>query len=288
MPGKLAIIGRVNFHTQLEKYGASHLKQQQVETPFGLSNPIHTMIYRKIQFFVLSRNGEEGYEVSAPYVNARANIFALKKRGVEKIVSVSAPGSLKKGIGPGSLVLPDDLIDRSNAVHRSCFEGKGIGVIRMNEPFCPSIRALLETDIKMNFKGKVFDKAVYVCTPGPRLETRAEIKELAQIGGDLVGMTLIPETFIARELEMCYGAICYPVNFAEGIMDRPYVSGSLFEGLATEEEIKTVKLIEEAVPQLILNMIPKLDVLTRDCNCKDALLRYKKRGDLSENFEDWF
>lgn len=288
MPGKLAIIGRVNFHSQLEKYGASHLKQQQVETPFGLSNPIHTMIYRKIQFFVLSRNGEEGYEVSAPYVNSRANIFALKKRGVEKIVSVSAPGSLNKNIGPGSLVLPDDLIDRSNAVHRSCFEGKGIGVIRMNEPFCPSIRALFETDIKMNFKGKVFGKGVYVCTPGPRLETRAEIKELSQIGGDLVGMTLIPETFIARELEMCYGAICYPVNFAEGIMDRPYVPGSLFEGLATEEESKTVKLIEEAVPQLILNMIPKLEVLTRDCNCKDALLRYKKRGDLSENFEDWF
>jgi 5'-methylthioadenosine phosphorylase len=288
MPAKIAIIGRVNFHTHLEKYGASRLKQQEMETPFGPSNPIHSMIYRKIPFYVLSRNGEEGYEVSAPYVNARANIYALKKRGVEKIISISAPGSLKKTIGPGSVVLPDDVIDHSNAPHRSCFEGKGIGVIRMSEPFCPSVRALLETDIKLNFKGKVINRGVYACTAGPRLETRSEIKELVQIGADLVGMTLSPEVFIARELEMCYAALCYPVNYAEGIADRPYSAGVLFEGLASEDEIKTVTLIEEAIPQLILNMIPKLEVLTRDCSCKDALLRYKKRGDLSENFEDWF
>jgi 5'-methylthioadenosine phosphorylase len=288
MPSKIAIVGRVNLHSKLEKYGASHLKQQQITTPFGMSSPIHSMIYRKIPFYVLSRNGEEKYEISAPYMNSRANLFALKKRGVEKIVSISAPGSLKKTIGPGSVLIPDDILDRSNALHRSCFEGRGIGVIRMNEPFCPSIKALLETDISLNFKGKVIKNGLYICTAGPRLETRAEVKELVGLGGDIVGMTLAPEVFIAKELEMCYGSLCYPVNFAEGIIERKYSKGVLFEGMATEEEMKTVALIEEAIPQLILNMIPKLDVLTRDCHCKDTLLRYKERGDLSEKFEEWF
>jgi len=288
MPTKIGIIGRVGFHEKLEKYGASHIKQQSVNTPFGKSAQLHSMIYRKVTFLVLSRHGESGYDISAPYVNYRANLYALKSKGVEKVIAVSAPGSLKKEIPPGSVVIPDDVIDRSCSPHRTFFEGKGIGVIRMNEPFCPSLRAMLATEIDMNFKGPHFEGGIYVSTAGPRLETPAEVKEYIGTGGDLVGMTMAPEVFLARELETCYAALCYPVNFAEGVAERPYSEGVLFEGLSTGEEFKTIEMIEEAIPQLILNMMPKLEVLVRDCNCKNALLRYKHRGDLPDNFKDWF
>jgi 5'-methylthioadenosine phosphorylase len=246
------------------------------------------MIFRKIPFYVISRHGEKGYDLAAPYVNDRANLFALKKKGVEKIISVSAPGSLSSEIKPGSFLIPDDIIDRSNNPDRSFFQGRGVGVIRMNEPFCPSIRALISMELESNFNGALRKEGVYVCTAGPRLETRAEIRVYVHHGGSVVGMTLAPEVFLARELEICYAAICYPVNHAEGIAERPYQAGLLFEGLATEEELQAVEKIELAAPQLILNMIPKMEVLVRDCDCPNALRRYKKRGDLPEDFNDWF
>ncbi len=288
MQPKIAIIGREGFHRTLEKFGASRISQSSQQTPFGKSNPLHLMVFRKVQFLVCSRHGEKSYEVSAPFVNDRANLFALKKKGIEKVLSVSAPGSLTKTIEPGSIVIPDDIIDRSHSTERTFFEGKGMGVIRMNEPFCPSIRAMMGIDLRGNFAGKIHEGGVYVNTAGPRLETRAEISEHIRNGGSLVGMTLAPELFLAKELELCYAALCYPVNYAEGVADRPYKKGVLFEGLATEEELQVVEKIEEAIPQLILNMIPKLDVMVRDCDCEHSMLRYKERGDLPEDFKDWF
>ncbi|MBN2134433.1 MAG: MTAP family purine nucleoside phosphorylase [Acidobacteria bacterium] len=289
MATKLAIIGRTGLHKILEKYGASRISQQKIKTPFGSSHLLHSMIYQKIPFYCISRHGEEDlYEISAPFVDMRASLYALRQKGVEKVISISAPGSLMEEMGPGTLFVPDDIIDRSYSSKRTFFENRGIGVIRMDEPFCPSIRALMVTDLQTNFKGKVFDKGTYINTAGPRLETAAEIRDYTLLGGSAVGMTLAPEVFLAREMELCYAALCYPVNYAEGIAERPYKRGVLFEGLATEEELKIVKKIEEAIPQLVLNMIPKLEVLVRDCECKNALLRYKKRGDLPDDFSKWF
>ena len=81
------------------------------------------------------------------------------------------------------------------------------------------------------------DRAVYVATSGPRLETAAEIRKFGLLGGDLVGQTLAPEVFLARELEFCYAGLTYVVNYAEGLVERPYQPGVLFEGLATPEEV---------------------------------------------------
>ena len=98
----------------------------------------------------------------------------------------------------------------------------------------------------------VHDRAVYVATTGPRLETAAEIRKFGLLGGDLVGQTLAPEVFLARELEFCYTALTYVVNYAEGLVDRPYQPGVLFEGLATPAEVERVRAVEAAFPELII------------------------------------
>jgi 5'-methylthioadenosine phosphorylase len=100
-------------------------------------------------------------------------------------------------------------------------------------------------------------------------------------------MNLAPEAFLAKELEMCYGALCYPVNFAEGIKDRPYVRGVLFEGLADPEELEQVRNVEAAFPDLIRPLLGPVATFRRDCPCPAAMERYKVRGDIGADFRTW-
>jgi 5'-methylthioadenosine phosphorylase len=239
-----------------------------------------------IPFVVLSRHGEDHYATAAPFVNDLANIWALKETGIEQILSWSAPGSLNPAMAPGSLVVVDDLLDETRSGPRTFFEGKGIGVIRQEAVFCPEIRALMLEKLGRG-PFPLQANGVYVSVEGPRLETRAEIRKYRLLGGDLIGMNLAPEAFLAKELEMCYGALCYPVNFAEGVKERPYVRGVLFEGLAYPEEMARVKEVEEAFPDLILPLLAPLSATPRACPCPVAMERYKIRGDIGEDFRTW-
>jgi 5'-methylthioadenosine phosphorylase len=108
------------------------------------------------------------------------------------------------------------------------------------------------------------------------------------LGGDLVGMTLVPEVFLARELDLCYAALCYVVNFAEGIKDRPFQPGVLFEGLATPEEVVRVQKVEVAMAELALRLLPELDANPRACACSRLMERYRVRGDIGPEWRTWF
>lgn len=283
---ELAVIARVGAHKPLIAAGALEDKDLVLETPFGRSAPLHFLRYQDIPFVILSRHGEEGYGLSAPFVNDRANIWALKEAGVGRILSWSAPGSLNPSMAPGDLVLVDDLIDETRSGPGTFFEGKGIGVIRQNPVFCPDLKkkmadSLGETPFRLHHEG------IYVSVEGPRMETPAEIRKFRLIGGDLIGMNLAPEAFLAKELEMCYGALCYPVNFAEGMLDRPYQPGILFEGLSFPEEMAMVKKVEEAFPELILPILSKMHEGPWNCHCQQSMLRYKERGDIGPDFRTW-
>jgi 5'-methylthioadenosine phosphorylase len=282
----IALIGRVGVHTSFLVYG---VQEQQVliqDTPFGKSAPLHYLQYEDFSFWALSRHGEKGYSLSAPFVNDRANIWALKEIGVSRILSWSAPGSLDPGIAPGDLVLVDDLIDETRSGPGTFFEGTGIGVIRQNPVFCPDLRAHMAETLKgKNVPWR--DGGVYVSVEGPRLETPAEIRKYRLFGGNLVGMNLAPETFLARELEMCYSALCYSVNYAEGLMDRPYLPGVLFEGMATTEEMVRVKKVEAVFPELLLPMLAKTAHNPCTCFCQESMRRYKERGDIGPDFRTW-
>jgi len=270
----------------LEARGVEKLGVEVYPTPYGDSRPIHFFRHEGLNFAVLSRHGEAGYDLTAPFINARANLYALKALGVGKILAWVAPGSLHEKMAPGDLVVPDDVLDEGRGGCMSFFPGVGWGFIRHHPLFCPEQRgALLQALDGVPFA--VHEQGVYVATTGPRLETAAEIRKFRLLGGDLVGQTLAPEVFLARELEFCYAALTYVVNYAEGLVDRPYQPGVLFEGLATPEEAARVKAVEEAFPELIIRLLPALAETPRQCPCPRLLERYRLRGDIGEDWRTW-
>ncbi|WP_456395430.1 MTAP family purine nucleoside phosphorylase [Desulfurobacterium sp.] len=282
----LILGGSGAYFLDKEQFGKI-LWKKRVETPFGLSNPVYRIKSPLgVEFLFLSRHGEKDYEVTAPFVNYRANIYAAKKCGAERIVAWTGPGSMKEEFKPGDYVIPDDLIDFTKKRDYTFFENKGLGFVRQNPVFCPEIRnALMDVISEKGFNFHV--GGTYVCTEGPRLETPAEIKMFKGLGGDLVGMTLVPEVFLAKELEMCYGAICYVTNYAEGIKPYGFEAGVLFEGMLPEEQKKLVDRAVSRFPEIMLSLIERLTEKKRKCPCKDTMKRYKLKGVIDDNWETW-
>ena len=167
---------------------------------------MHLFVYKDIGFVVLSRHGEAGYQVSAPFVNDRANLYALKALGVEKILAWCAPGAINEAMAPGDLVIPHDILDEGHQQPYTFFDDRGLGFVRQNPVFCPELRQSGDPNPGAG-PFPVHPTGVYIATTGPRLETPAEIRKYKMFGGDLVGMTLVPEIFLARELELCYAAV---------------------------------------------------------------------------------
>jgi len=283
---QIAVLGRVGAHQGFLSRGVHQEATVQPDTPFGRSNPIHLLRHRDIDFAVVSRFGEERYATNAPSLPVRAYLWALKDTGVERILSLSAPGAVNEAFRPGDLVVPDDVIDETTSRPRSFFVGTGLGFIRQNPVFCPELRGVLLKNEALCGRG-CHPRGVYVCTEGPRLETPAEIRKYRLFGADLVGETLCPEVFLARELELCYAPICYVVNYAEGVREAPHRPGVLFEGLLSEEDRPKVEGVERDFPDILLSVIEDVSRLPRACHCKYLMLRYKLRGDISEDWKTW-
>ncbi|MGB8992127.1 MAG: MTAP family purine nucleoside phosphorylase [Desulfobaccales bacterium] len=283
---KVAVIARVAAHRAFVARGLQSLGTEVYQTPYGPSRPVHFFAHEGLIFGVLSRHGEAGYEISAPFTNARANLYALKALGVDKILAWVAPGSLNEAMAPGDLVVPHDVLDEGQGGPHTFYPGVGWGFIRHNPVFCPELRAAMLGALA-GVPFTVHARAVYVATTGPRLETAAEIRKFRLLGGDLVGQTLVPEVFLARELEFCYTALTYVVNYAEGLVERQYEPGVLFEGLATPEEVAKVRAVEGAFPELVLRLLPALAATARQCPCPRLMERYRLRGDINDDWRTW-
>jgi 5'-methylthioadenosine phosphorylase len=254
-------------------------------TPFGESQPVYRLAGGGGEFHLLLRHGEGGYSVAAPFVNYRANIYALRDLGVTRVVAWSGPGAIDLSLRPGQYVVPDDLIDQTVGRASTFFEGTGLGFIRQWPVFCPELheiaaRALTRLGLMHKPSG------TYVCTRGPRLETPAEIRMFRALGADLVGMTLCPEVFLARELEMCYAAVCYVTNYAEGLRPSPQRPGYLFEGLLQQEEWEAVGRALEWLPKVMREIEPAASG-PRGCECGRSMERYRRRGDVGEDWREW-
>lgn len=282
---RFAVIGGSQAYRFLT--GNAHAERiGERETPFGKSQPIFLLRKPTGSFLFLPRHGEKGYSIAAPFVNYRANIYALKDLGVTQVVSWSGPGAITTNYRIGQFVIVDDVIDETRRRPTTFFERGGLGFVRQNPVFCPHLReALAETlsRLKLDF----VSAGTYVCTEGPRLETPAEIRKYSMCGAHLVGMTLVPEVFLAKELEICYAALCYVTNYAEGLRPRQFQPGVLFEGLSDENERKAVEASVGNFPRIMDLLAALVSEKSPNCKCGQTMQRYRDRGDIGENWREW-
>jgi 5'-methylthioadenosine phosphorylase len=241
----LAIIGG----SGLTKLGNLEVTQRKVaRTPYGEpSGPLTFGRIGKSEVVFLARHGY-GHTIAPHEVNYRANLWALKEAGADRVVSVASVGSIRKDHQPGSLVIPHQIIDYTWGRRSTFFEGAGTPVnhIDFTEPYSSGLRKVL-LEAAAACKEKVFDGAVYAATQGPRLETAAEIDKLERDGADLVGMTGMPEAALAREVSLEYAAIAAVANYAAGRGDSAHAVPLDKIGAILEEAMGRVRRIIERV-----------------------------------------
>ena len=241
----LAIIGG----SGLTKLANLEVTQRKVSrTPYGEpSGPLTFGRIQKCDLIFLARHGY-GHTIAPHEVNYRANLWALKDAGADRIVSVASVGSIRKDLAPGSLVIPDQIVDYTWGRRSTFFEGSGSPVnhIDFTEPFSVTLRKVLLA-AAAECKEKVFDGAVYAATQGPRLETAAEINRLERDGADIVGMTGMPEAALAREISLEYATIAVVANYAAGRGDSAHAVPLDKIGAILEEAMGRVRRIVEKV-----------------------------------------
>jgi 5'-methylthioadenosine phosphorylase len=206
----LGIIGGTGLYA-LE--GIEIVKEHAVATPFGTPSAAITQGTLGTQtVFFLPRHGKH-HEFLPSEVNYRANIWALKSLGVTKIIGVSATGSLQHEIKPGDLAIPDQYFDHTKGKREYTFFGNGLAAhISTAEPTCPALTGdIVAAAKKLNIE--IHTGKTYACVEGPRLGTKAESNFLRNNGCDLVGMTNVPEAFLAREAQMSYATICVATDY---------------------------------------------------------------------------
>ena len=206
------VVGVIGGSGLYEMEGMSDIEEVSVDTPFGSpSDNMITGMLGDTKMVFLSRHAR-GHKLLPSEINFRANIFAMKKLGVEHIISVSAVGSMKEEIVPGDMVMPDQFIDRTkNRV--STFFGDGIvGHVQFADPVCLGLNSIVyEAARSENIKSH--KNGTYVCMEGPAFSTRAESKLYRNWGVSVIGMTNLPEAKLAREAEICYATIALATDY---------------------------------------------------------------------------
>jgi 5'-deoxy-5'-methylthioadenosine phosphorylase len=210
----LGIIGGTGL-TQLTNLEITH--RQVARTPYG--EPSGALTFGRIcgqEVIFLARHGY-GHNIPPHEVNYRANMWALKDHGVDRVVSVATVGGIHPDLIPGMLVIPDQIIDYTHGRETTYFvdRGKPVTHLDFTFPYCDAMRQALVSAAStcgINLR----DGGVYGAVQGPRLETAAEINRMERDGADMVGMTGMPEAYLAREIELCYAAVGVVVNYAAG------------------------------------------------------------------------
>ncbi|MCL4460082.1 MAG: MTAP family purine nucleoside phosphorylase [Chloroflexi bacterium] len=238
-------------------------EQRTIDTPWGAA-PVQlgTLGGQPVAF--IQRYGPQ---ITTPShrLNYRANIWALKELGVERIISQNAIGSINPSLRPGDIVVPHDFIDYTKQRPSTFFDSDDCWCrVDMTEPFCPELRqALIKGTQKVS--GQVHEKGVFVCFEGPRLETPAEIRMFQMLGGDIAGTPLVPEVILAREAEICFASLSVIINYGTGLAPAVIHTGP---GSLDEFYYRSglQEMVETAIVEAI-NLIP----LERNCSCGRAL-----------------
>lgn len=262
----IGIIGGSGLGDELAKH-ISGGKYHKIDTPFGKpSTPVLLGKIGKRQIAFLNRHGK-GHIFSPSKVPYAANIFAFKKLGVHTIISSGAVGSLQEKIAPGNLAIVDQLIDKTFKRQNTFFDDFGAVHCELAHPLCDRLRKQLYLASK-NIKIKTHPDAAYICMEGPQFSTRAESLMHRKWGGDLIGMTAMPEAKLAREAQICYCLIALASDYDcwrphEAKKDKQTLLKEILSNLnmATNNCIELIKAV--------LNS--DADLVCEHCQCRKSL-----------------
>jgi 5'-methylthioadenosine phosphorylase len=250
----LGIIGGSGFY---EPGMLSDIFEKEVATPYGTIRPLIGKLANGLEVAFLARHGRE-HAVLPHQINYRANLWGLKALGVKRLIATTAVGSLDESLSPGMLVIVDQFMDFTKQRPLTFYENGDIhkAHIDVTEPYCRDLRELLhQTAVKCNIQVRV--GGCYVCSEGPRYETKAEVRMFQALGGTVAGMTGVPEVVLARELGICYATISAITNFAAGISKA---------ALKHSEVVQIMAENQAKIRQLIAGSL--LVALERfDCSC---------------------
>ncbi len=256
MQAEIGIIGGTGLY---DPNLLKNIEEVEVDTPYGspsTSFVLGELKGRKVAF--LARHGPK-HTIRPTDVNSRANIYAFKKLGVQRILAVSTVGSLKEEYKPGDLAILDQFIDRTTKREQSFYTKDKVCHISVADPMCPETRKTLIAAAK-NLKIMAHSTATYICIEGPRFSTRAESRLFQQWGADVVGMTLVPECVLAREAELCYASIGTITDY-DAWKDQ---------AVTLEEVVATMRANVEKVKKILAETIAALPK-ERSCDCQFAL-----------------
>jgi len=260
----IGIIGGTGLgDTLMQKAGGT---PAEVTTPFGSpSAPPILANWEGVDVAFIARHGQ-GHQLNPSSVPYRANIFALKKLGVSAIIASGATGSLREDIVPGHLVICDQVIDKTNRRANTFYERGLVVHVAFADPFCPTLRDVL-IRASARVSTTVHHSGTYVCMEGPQFSTRSESNMHRQWGGDLIGMTCMPEAKLAREAEICYALVALPTDYD---CWRPVRRGREKDELLSEIMRNLKKAGDNAVA-LIHETLAMMDGPPPACACQNAL-----------------
>jgi len=254
----LGIIGGSGLY---EMPGLTDIHEHDLNTPFGkTSAPIVVGRLEGEQVAFLARHGI-GHHITPSEVPYRANIYALKSLGVERIVSISACGSLREEFAPGHIVIPDQIYDNTHGRSRSFFNEGLVAHVSVADPFCGDLSDQLESAVKQ--AGGISHRGgAFITIEGPRFSTRAESNTYRAWGMSIIGMTASPEAFLAREAEICYATMAHVTDY-----DVWHVS----EAPVTVEMVIQTLNKNTATAQEAVRILASQWKHERNCDCEHAL-----------------
>jgi 5'-methylthioadenosine phosphorylase len=252
----IGVFGGSGFYSLIE-----NAHEAWVETPYGAPSDkvaLGEIAGRRVAF--LPRHGKD-HRFPPQAINYRANLYAMKKLGVKWIVAPTACGSLLESVPPGSMVVADQLVDRTSGRKDTFYDGPITTHVSFADPYCPTLRPIAVQALR-SLDIETFERGTVVVIQGPRFSTRSESKWFQSQGWEVINMTQYPEAYLARELEMCYVNISLITDYDVGLEGMPAVSH--------REVIEVFNRNNERVKNAIGRIIEKTP-LGSDCSCQHAL-----------------
>jgi 5'-methylthioadenosine phosphorylase len=259
---KQTTIGVIGGSGLYEMEGLTDVREVSLHTPFGAPSDVFvTGVLDGVKMVFLPRHGR-GHRLLPSEVPYRANIHGMKQLGVQRIISVSAVGSMREQIAPGHIVIPDQFFDRTQGKREASFFGDGVvGHVQFADPVCGDLSRLLAASAH-RVGATVHEGGTYLCIEGPNFSTRAESMIYRSWGVDVIGMTNLPEARLAREAEICYGTVALATDYDCWHEGHDDVSVDAVVAIIQQNVATARRIIRDAVGSMTAD---------NNCVCNEAL-----------------